>query len=97
MADAEVRRRTHQPVLLYFPSPTPRKFWIGEKGKRTGLQAPLAGPGETCSGTERTKTGHSPLLIFMSQKEILHLLPSEIQLIVIVTLHSLGLIHRVIQ
>lgn len=49
VADTEVR--THQPVLVSFPSPTPRTFKTGENGwgaGRTGLQGPLAGPGETC-------------------------------------------------
>lgn len=41
--------------------------------------------------------GHSPLLIFMSQEKVLHLLPSEVELVVIVAFDCLSLIHRVIQ
>lgn len=38
-----------------------------------------------------------PLLVLVGQKEVLHLLPAEVKLVVIVALHSLGIFHRVIQ
>lgn len=41
--------------------------------------------------------GHSPLLVLVGQEEVLHLLPPEVQLVVIIALYSLSLIHRVIQ
>lgn len=90
-------RRPHQPMLLYFPSPTPRKFQIGEMGAGEGC-SPTGGargnmPGKRCQGSG----GHSPLLIFMSQEKVLHLLPSKIQFVVIIAFDSLGLVHRVIQ
>ena len=38
-----------------------------------------------------------PLFIFMSQKEVLHLLPTEVDLVLIVALDCLGLVHRIVQ
>lgn len=38
-----------------------------------------------------------PLLIFMSQKEVLHLLSAEIDLVLIVAFDCLSLIHGIIQ
>lgn len=38
-----------------------------------------------------------PLFIFMSQKEFLHLLSAEVDLVLIVAFDSLSLIHRIIQ
>lgn len=38
-----------------------------------------------------------PLFIFMSQKEVLHLLSAEVDLVLIVAFHCLSLIHRIIQ
>ncbi len=38
-----------------------------------------------------------PLFIFMSQKEVLHLLPAEVNLVLIVAFYCLSFIHRVIQ
>lgn len=38
-----------------------------------------------------------PLFIFMSQKEVLHLLSAEVNLVLIVTFDCLSLIHRIIQ
>lgn len=64
------------------------------------------GRGQGCSSSSQTremgqgkrgKQGHSPLLIFMSQEKVLHLLPSEVELVVIVALNCLCLIHGVVQ
>lgn len=38
-----------------------------------------------------------PLLIFMSQKEVLHLLSAEVDLVLIVAFDCLSLIHRIVQ
>lgn len=86
---------SHQPTGLPSPSPRPGSATVG----RTR--------GQGCSSSSQTREmggakgageqGHSPLLIFMSQEKILHLLPPEVQLVVIVALDCLGLIHRVIQ
>lgn len=38
-----------------------------------------------------------PLLIFVSQKEVLHLLPTKVDLVLIVAFDGLGLINRIIQ
>lgn len=38
-----------------------------------------------------------PLFIFMSQKEVLHLLSAEVDLVLIVAFNCLSLIHRIIQ
>lgn len=38
-----------------------------------------------------------PLLIFMSQKEVLHLLSAEVNLVFIVAFDSLSFVHRIIQ
>lgn len=38
-----------------------------------------------------------PLLIFMSQKEVLHLLPTKVDLVLIVAFDGLSLINRIIQ
>lgn len=87
---------SHQPTL-FPPLPTPRKHHVGENWRRTRLQLlqpdQRNGPGQTGAG----KQGHSPLLIFMSQEKVLHLLPSEVELVVIVALNCLGLIHGVVQ
>lgn len=84
------------PAGVSLPFPTPRKCHDGEN-QRTGLQLlqpdQRNGPGQKGAG----KQGHSPLLVFMSQEKVLHLLPSEVQLVVVVAFDSLGLVHRVIQ
>lgn len=38
-----------------------------------------------------------PLLIFMGQKEVLHLLPAKVDLVLIVAFDCFSLIHRIIQ
>lgn len=38
-----------------------------------------------------------PLLIFMGQKEVLHLLPTKVDLVLIVAFDGLSLINRIIQ
>ena len=50
VADVEVRRPIGQG--WHTPLPRPQKCWTGGDGKSTGLQAPLAGPGETCQGQD---------------------------------------------
>lgn len=59
--------------------------------------APPARPEKWARAKGAGKQGHSPLLIFVSQEKVLHLLPSEVELVVIVALNCLGLIHGVIQ
>lgn len=77
------------------PFPTPRKCHGGENQGQAA--APPARPEKGARAKGAGKQGHSPLLIFMSQEKILHLLPPEVQLVVIVAFDCLGLIHRVIQ
>lgn len=97
VADVEVRRRTHQPVLVYFPSPSPRRSGLGKTGRGQGCRLHWQGQGKRAREKTAREQGHSPLLIFVSQEEILHLLPSKVQLVVIIALNCLCLIHRVIQ
>lgn len=59
--------------------------------------APPAKPEKWARAKGAGKQGHSPLLVFVSQEKVLHLLPSEVQLVVIVAFNCLRLIHRVIQ
>lgn len=93
---SQSKEETPSANAVTLPSPTPRKFQVGE-WEQERAAAPLAGPGETCQGKVAGKEGHLPLLIFMSQEKILHLLPAKIQFVVIIAFDSLGLIHRVIQ
>lgn len=55
VADVEVRRPIGQG--WHTPLPRPQKCWTGGDGESTGLQAPLAGPGETCQGQDGRRGG----------------------------------------
>ena len=88
---------THQPGVAT-PLPRPQKCWTGEMGRgqdcrlRWGAWGDVPGTGWQAGGG-----GHSPLLILVSQEEILHLLPPEVQLVVVVALDCLSLVHSIIQ
>lgn len=45
----------------------------------------------------KKRTKIVPLFVFMSQKEVLHLLTAEVNLVLIVAFDRLSLIHRIIQ
>lgn len=50
------------------------------------------------TGMQTGKTTETvPLLVLVSQEEVLHLLPAEVALVLVVAFDRLGLVHRIVQ
>lgn len=83
--------------VAHSPRTAGREIGVGEMGRAPGCRPHWQGQGKHARDKTVGEEGHSPLLILVSQEEVLHLLPPEVQLVVVVALDRLGLVHSIIQ
>lgn len=111
-ARARVRKGPLEPPHIP-PSPFPWgppqiKPWGADGSPPSPSQKPTGLTGSAAVGWRQDFLGglswggggtpsNVPLLIFMGQEKILHLLTAKIKLIVVITLNGLRLVHRIIQ